>query len=594
MPRRGSPYGPAYEAARRRLLGNPCKLRLVCSGAPGTEADHVPPLSLHQHVEGSGCCRLQPACGPCQRRQAIDLANGRIHGAAQVDDDELVEVVEPDGFDVDDPVWRVPWLVDLLEMPDEAVWPRLMTVPHPLAVDSLGREFEWWIGAMKGRRLRWWQRLVARRLLEVDADRRLLWDVLVLSLARQLGKSWLLRDLIMWRMHQGERFGEPQEVLHTGKDLDVCRELFVKEVEWARAPGRTAYDARTVNSQEELVWAFDGSRWMVRAQTAVYGKTVSLGVVDEAWDVKEATVDEGMEATVIERDQTQLILLSTAHRKAKPLMLNRRAQAIAQMADPTDQEMIIEWSTPRDRDLDDVDGWRLASPQWTPKRERFIAKKVARALAGGGSDLEGEPDPVEAVKAQWLNQWPAYSTGQGRGDPLFEVSAWAAAELDVAPVGPLVLAVEDWAGRGAAAAAAGMTAAGVIVVGGFCFGTRAEAYEWVQGAATAVPGSRLLIGSTLVDDAEVAAIPVLSVEPCGSSTTRSSLSLLRELVTARRAVHDGSADVADQITSARVTPASGGGLSLVNVGRLDLVRCVAWVVAEADRQGALVPTVHGA
>jgi len=39
------------------------------------------------------------------------------------------------------------------------------------------------------------------------------------TMARQLGKSWLLRELLLWRIHQGDRFGEPQDVLHTGKDL---------------------------------------------------------------------------------------------------------------------------------------------------------------------------------------------------------------------------------------------------------------------------------------------------------------------------------------------------------------------------------------
>ena len=37
-------------------------------GRPATQRDHVPPLALHVHVEGSGCCELWPACGPCNAR----------------------------------------------------------------------------------------------------------------------------------------------------------------------------------------------------------------------------------------------------------------------------------------------------------------------------------------------------------------------------------------------------------------------------------------------------------------------------------------------------------------------------------------------
>ena len=81
-------------------------------------------------------------------------------------------------------------------MPKDATWPRLMTVPHPRAVGSLGAEFVRWAERRTGRPLRWWQRLVAVRLLEVDKDGRLVWETAVLSMARQLGKSWLLRELV--------------------------------------------------------------------------------------------------------------------------------------------------------------------------------------------------------------------------------------------------------------------------------------------------------------------------------------------------------------------------------------------------------------
>ena len=58
-------------------------------------------------------------------------------------------------------------------------------------------------------------------------------------MARQLGKSWLLRELWLWRIHQGERFGEPQDVLHTGKDVAVCKEVQRPARIWAKRARRT-------------------------------------------------------------------------------------------------------------------------------------------------------------------------------------------------------------------------------------------------------------------------------------------------------------------------------------------------------------------
>src|SRR5262245_23231226 len=77
---------------------------------------------------------------------------------------------ERDGLVANDERWRVPWLKGLRRVPKDATWPRLMTVPHPQAVDSLGKEFIAFAEKRSGRELRWWQRLAATRMLEVDAD----------------------------------------------------------------------------------------------------------------------------------------------------------------------------------------------------------------------------------------------------------------------------------------------------------------------------------------------------------------------------------------------------------------------------------------
>ena len=92
-----------------------------------------------------------------------------------------------------------------------------------------------------------------------------------------------------------------------------------------------------------------------------------------------------------EREQPQLLLVSTAHRLATGLMIGRRQVALADL-EGGDGDLLIEWSTPADRELDDVDGWRLASPHWTRQRERLIRKRYEGDDRGEGADPE-EPDP---------------------------------------------------------------------------------------------------------------------------------------------------------------------------------------------------------
>src|SRR5204862_4566673 len=100
----------------------------------------------------------------------------------------------------------------------------------------------------------------------------------------------------------------------------------------------------------------------------------------------------------------------------------------------------------------------------------------------GTSDDPDEPDPVEAFRAQWLNVWPDRAAPKPTKDePLLPEGAWAdAADLTASAVGPVVIAVEDFFGKGAAAAACGVTGDGRLIVGGETFTRRADALGWAS------------------------------------------------------------------------------------------------------------------
>jgi len=496
--------------------------------------------------------------------------------------DSTTEVDDPAGFPAASPVWDAEWLADLRDVPADAVWPRLMTPPHPDAVGSYGDDFCGSAGYRSGRPLRWWQRLVAVRLLEHDGAGRLVWDCLLLTLARQLGKSWLLRELFWWRMHQGARFGEPQLVLHTGKDVGVCKEVQrPARLHAKHQANRGVYAVREVNGQEEIELVEDGSRWMVRARTAVYGYSSSVAGVDEAWKVAAEVVDDGVTPTMVEREQPQLLLVSTAHRRATSLMLNRRRLALDCFDRPADADLLIEWSAPRGAAVDDRAGWRAASPHWTPQRERIVAKALEGALRGENTDID-EPDPVEAFRSQWLNIWPAMLVRPGKGEPLLTaVDRWAAARTSDDGAGPAVFGVEDWFGKGAAVAVARTLDDGRVIVAGWEYPRRSDAYAALAVLADRVPGSRLVVGATLAGDPDLADMPVLDVTPATGVKTRAGLSLVRELVDDGRLAWDpdDGDQLDEQLRAARVQPLSTG-LALVSGTRADLLRAAAWAVAE--------------
>jgi hypothetical protein len=488
---------------------------------------------------------------------------------------------ERDGIAETDERWRVPWLLELLAVPDNAVWPRLMTVPHPRAVGSLGPEFIEWAERRSGRELRWWQRLVATRLLEVDGAGVLVWETLVLSMARQLGKSWLLRELLLWRIHQGLRFGEPQDVLHTGKDLAICKEVQRPARIWAKARP-DVYKVREVNGQEEIELLEDGSRWMLRAKEAVYGYGVSCAAADEAWKVRPSSIEEGLTPTMAERVQPQLFLVSTAHRLATSLMLGRRQVALEQL-EAGDGDLLVEWSAPAGAELDNLDAWRLASPHWTPHRQRHISKQLLALQSGQIEDPE-EPDPEQSFRAQWLNQWPRKLTPpSGNTERLLPEDLWdELAEPGLTSTGPVWVAVDDAFGMGAAVSAVGRLEDGRLEVDGWLCPDWDSALEDVTALQQARPVRQLLVAASVLD--RVPALMAPRPVTAGARETRLGLALLRDLAVNGQVAHDAGTTELDNAMELAQVRESAAGLFLVARGPAHLVRAAVWALQAAHKR----------
>jgi hypothetical protein len=314
----------------------------------------------------------------------------------------------------------------------------------------------------------------------------------------------------------------------------------------------------------------------------VYGFSVSLATADEAWKVKPQVIEEGVDPTMVEREQPQLLLVSTAHRLSTSLMLGRRAVALDEL-NSGDGFLLVEWSAPPGAAIDDPEVWRQASAEWSTRREQTIRTSLASALAGTFR-AEDEPDPVEGFKAQWLNQWPQkLAEPSGAVEDLLPAGIWAdLAEPDVRSDGPLWVAVEDDYGLGAAVAAVGRTADGRLELDGWRYENWNDAVKRVQQLAAWRPIRELRVGASVLSTMPRDTAP--KPKPAAGAETRAGLALLRDLAIDRVLVHDEATEHLDQvIPQAQVKEAPTGLMLIPQRDRSHLVKAAVWAVAAAHR-----------
>lgn len=482
------------------------------------------------------------------------------------------------------------WLKDLADIPEDAAPPLYMTPIPPTAVCSYG----WqgcehlataalpavpWIEQTQMITMRWWQRLSLIRQLEHDAAGELLWRKKIESAPRRAGKSVGLRGGALWRMDVGPTlFGEPQNVIHTGSDLNICREVQRGAWNWAEGYG---WSVTRGNGKEAV--ETDNARWLVRAQDGVYGYDCSLGLGDECWDVKPDTINEGLEPATLERVSPQLVLTSTAHRRATSLMRTELANALA-ITDP--DVLLMLWGALATDDWSDPAVWRAASPFWSDHRERMIRGKYAAALAGQDDPEFDDPDPMRGFAAQYLNVW---SIAEKRlvGKPVIEAEPWAELSTAVDSSPPDAVAVEAWFERGVAVAEAWRATDGTVTVRVTDF---ANLDDVARHVATLQLRRPVVVGTSLMDHPAWRANRVRTES--ASATTVAQVGELQRVLREGTFRHDGSPALTEQVLALRVSPGVNGP-RIRSTERADAVKAAMWAASAAAaivRRRAALPS----
>jgi hypothetical protein len=216
-----------------------------------------------------------------------------------------------------------------------------------------------------GMTLRGWQRYALERALEFDDQGKLVWPMVLLTVGRQSGKSWLSRGLCLWRLHHAQLFGEDQTILHVANKRDTALEVFRPAGIWEEANGAKVKWGNTATG----ITLPSGDRWLIHAanESAGVGYSISMVFCDEAWRIPSHVVTDAIAPN--------------------------RTMAINNLAPTTAGGiLLLEWSSPPEAEHDLPSTWAWASPEWSAKREAFV---------------RGQFEKIEesSFRRQWCNQW---------------------------------------------------------------------------------------------------------------------------------------------------------------------------------------------
>ena len=274
-----------------------------------------------------------------------------------------------------------------------------------------------------------WQQQVADTALEVDAQGRYCYRLVVVTVPRQSGKTTLFsavgehRALVL-------PGGRVWYTMQTGQD---ARDWFLNE----HVPLLTPFDGQLTvyrgAGSERARWRSSGGifRPFPPRPDALHGKTSDLVVVDEAWAFdpdRGRDLDQAIVPTQATRPGAQVWKLSTAGTDLSTWLLSSlELGRKAVQADRREGLAYFEWSCPEDLDPCQPASW----PRFHPALGRTISADAMSAAL----ELLGPDDFARAYGNRWIH------TG-GRIIPLDRWLGAADLEQQLPRAGGLVLAFD--------------------------------------------------------------------------------------------------------------------------------------------------------
>jgi len=261
-----------------------------------------------------------------------------------------------------------------------------------------------------GAELMEWQRVVLRDQLLVGDDGRLLFRQSVTSVARQNGKSFALRCLLLfWLIEMPRIRGQEQTVLTTAHRLDLASELFnsLAPLLEEQFGAKVIYSYGRQSVTLPAVGDYPGARWIVRAATpsAGHGLSCDLVIVDELFGCSPEAIDDALVPTMRARKDPLMSCWSTAGTVDESIVFRRmREKGIAEIATGQRSRLYYaEYSPPSDLDPMSEAAWKFSNPALGTTLELETIQEEAKG-ANQASFLRASVNIWVTGTRSWLDQ----------------------------------------------------------------------------------------------------------------------------------------------------------------------------------------------
>lgn len=593
MPRQHTTNDPTYARNRKIVLaGSPtCHW---CNKAPATTADHLTEKDLggDDSLEN-----LVPACRPCNSSRGATYGHKKAQAKTAARQKQLAGTNARPIKRATHPNAKKKTKEEFLDDSQKPPTPQARVSPRnpkprkdlrasseiPLGMgrteprlvtpargsSTYGPLVAAWAKRVLQVELMPWQVVALEGQLAHDEAGNLLHRQSLVSVARQNGKTVALKALLGWWLTEFAAMrGEKQTIISTAHELSLAVALFQE-----LAPIlETNYGAKAKWSygRNELTMP-DGSIWLVRAATpsAGHGRSPSLIVCDEIWDISQDVIDQGLMPSQRARKSPLLSMWSTAGTEASHAMLRWRSAGV-RIIDTGEAGRLFfaEWSPPPGVELMSEEGrqyWGWANPALghTLELETLLAEAEA-------------PNRAAFLRAS-LNMWVA--TDQGWLKP----GVWEDAHTEEAIPSGGVLSVETSMDESRYVGVRSVTIEDrVISTVAFTCDTLAGFLDHVTEA---MKDSKLQLTATPSLSEHVPLELRRRMTVVGYSELLRFTSLVRSLITEGRLRHTGEIELSEHMNRA-VAVKTTAGLALSSqrsAGPIELARCLVWSAAMVSK-----------